>query len=291
MSKMILGFVTTGLNNWIDYIFLVLLLFHSLDLSKKGKRIIFLYFMVFMPIAAGVSYILEPIEAVRGLTYWIIALLAITLIPALAVGKEILKYEFCYILNYVGVSITSLIILGGSELLNIENLYFHADEVSLLPGFFLCNAIYIICSYAIYRLSKIIVKGYRKESKIQNALAFGYLGAMHVVAFSIYFQIYSDSTLQMQRLASIFLGIGFGSLGFLVLALYRNRQIHRENALIKRHREKEMEYYGQLEKDQLTIRRMRHDIMNYFQTVRQMSGDEDRIRELLDELESQVRGN
>lgn len=290
MSEIILGCVTSGIDNWFDSFFLVWLLFQSLDLSRRSKRIIAVYFMVVMPVIAGLSYLFEKMEEIRLLLYWSLVLLAITLIPVLTVRKEILKYEFCYFLNFVCIAISSYIILGGSMLLfHADEVYFHVSRVSRLPGFFLCNGIYVLLLYAAHRLAKVVMKGYREKSKVQNAVAVCYFIIVHTLAISSFLKVYSESRLYIRGLASVFTCTAFAALGFLVFVFYQNKQLRRENALIKRHREKEMEYYGQLEKNQLAIRKLRHDIMNYFQAIHQMSGDEVRVKELLDELEERVR--
>ncbi len=290
MGEIILGCVTSGINNWFDSFFLVWLMFQSLDLSKRGKRIIVVYFLVIMPVIAGISYLFDNMEEIRILFYWSLVLLAITVIPVLAARKEILKYEFCYFLNFVCIVISSYAILGGSMLLfHADDVYFHVNRISMLPGFFLCNGIYVLLLYAAHRLAKIVMKGYREKSKVQNAIAVCYFIIIHTFAISSFLKVYSESRLYLRGLASVFISMAFAALGFLIFVFYQNKQLRRETALIKRHREKEMEYYGQLEKNQLAIRKLRHDIMNYFQAIRQMSGDEARLKELLDELEKKVR--
>lgn len=151
----------------------------------------------------------------------------------------------------------SIAILGDMEIL------FYTDSLEKLPICLCINLIYAILSYVGYRILNVIARSYRKESKVQNGLAIGFIAFMVVSEAPMYYSIVYCSGISEQSSGK------------------RKRPYP---AAEKRGRG----YYMQLEKNQLAIRKMRHDMLDYIQTLQRLSDDEVKRREILKELEERL---
>lgn len=288
MTSMLLGITTVALNNLIDSIFVLKLLMKNISFTRSAKKGLWIYFGIVVPLISGISFVYKDELIISEILYELTLFPTITIIPALTARNDILKYELCYGLSRLWVAVVSYAIQAGIVLITkSEKVYFYVSRVKDLPVWLAVNFAYLFLTCIGYKLCCIIVRGYRKNSKVQNGIAIAYLVFTYVVETCVYYAVVTGVVKNIAAYMVFFFGVLFASLEVFVLALYQSSQITKENELIKRHREKEKEYYKQLEKDQLVIRKMCHDMMNYLQTMQNMEEDEERKKQILQELEEQ----
>lgn len=289
LINILVGIITTILNNCIDNGFLILLMFRSLEVSKRDKKILLAFFFGVIPVLTGIISAFRDNLVLGEILYELTVFPAISLIPWLVAKRQFYKYELCYALNRIGIGVASYLLQGVMILVTkSDEVYFNVAMPEKIPAWFIVNVIYALISYGLYRLCLIIIRGYKKTSKVQNGIAIAYVFATFITEVVIYYVIVLGVAKSMTAYVVLFALVMFASIEVIVFALYQNRQIERENELLKRHREEEMQYYKKLEKNQLVIRKMRHDMINYFQTIQHFSKESSQAKEMLAELEERL---